>query len=158
MNGKFRLTVFSDTHGNVRALEQALPIINQSDWFVFLGDGNADIDKIESRISAKIVRVRGNCDIACSLPAESVVRVGETDFFVTHGNAYGVKSGLFRLAEHAVSVGCPFALYGHTHRAAITEFAGTTLINPGTASRGANKTYVVIEGDGKTFTARIMNL
>ena len=43
------------------------------------------------------------------------MQVGKNKLFVTHGHAYGVKSGLGRLAERAKTLGADVVLYGHTH-------------------------------------------
>ena len=154
---RYSLVVMSDSHGNLRAVEKALPLINGSDWFVYLGDGNRDIDKLQARITAEIVRVRGNCDLLPAWPAEAELTVGNTRFLVTHGNAYGVKSSTLSLAARARETGCAWALFGHTHRAQITDAGGVMLLNPGTASGGA-PTCARITGDGETFFGEIVPL
>ena len=58
----YKIAVMSDSHGKRANIEKVLPEINDCDYFVYLGDGNGDIDKIEDRITARIIRVRGNCD------------------------------------------------------------------------------------------------
>lgn len=155
---KYKIVVASDSHGNVRALESLLPVINQSDTFVYLGDGNRDIDRIEDKITAPVIRVRGNCDAILSEQDEATFTVGNTRFLAAHGNAYGVKSSRLSFADRARQTGCVFALYGHTHRADITDAGGVTLINPGTLARGYQKSYAVIEGDGDFFSAEIVRL
>ena len=106
--------------------------------------------KIGDKITAKIIRVRGNCDAVSDLPAETVLKVGETDFLITHGNLYGVKRGLLSLALRARELACAYALYGHTHTASAQQSQGVTLINPGAMS-GFSPSYALIEGDGILF-------
>lgn len=155
---KYRLAVFSDTHGNYGAIEKSLPIINACDYFVYLGDGNRDVDKVQDKITAQIVRVQGNCDVLSPYPAEVVLTVGETDFLVTHGNNYSVKSSLLSLASRARECGCGYALYGHTHTAKVFDAGGVICINPGTASRCSKASFAVIEGDGSLFSTDFVSL
>ena len=103
-----------------------------------------------------IVRVRGNCDLMPDLPSETVLKVGHTDFLITHGNAYGVKSSRIALSARARELGCAWALYGHTHKAEITDAGGVMLLNPGAASGKAS--YALIKGDGDTFFGEILPL
>ena len=154
---KYKITVFSDSHGNVNAFKKAMPIINSSDYFVYLGDGNRDLDKVLPEITAEVIRVKGNCDVMSEHPQDAVLTVGETKFMITHGNAYGVKSSTIGLAAHARETGCGWALYGHTHRAQVFDAGGVMLLNPGSAGYG-KPTCAVIEGDGKFFTAEIISL
>lgn len=152
---QYTLLVFSDSHGSMRNLEKMLPAINASDYCIFLGDGNRDFDKLQERIAVPLVRVRGNCDIACDRPTETELTVGNTKFLITHGNAYGVKSSVISLCERARECGCAWALYGHTHRSRIDDLGGVTVLNPGTAS-GSSPTYARICGDGEYFSAEIL--
>ena len=75
--------------------------------------------------------------------------------FVTHGHAYGVKSGLGRLIDKAESVGADIALYGHSHIPDLTYMRGISAFNPGSISmprqEGRRCTYGTIEisEDGK---------
>ncbi len=149
----YKIAIMSDSHGKRGNIEKVLHAVNECDYFVYLGDGNADIDKLESKISSPIVRVRGNCDALSDLPAETVLRVGESDFLITHGNLYGVKRSLLALACRARELGCGYALYGHTHAASVEEYQGVTLINPGSMS-GFSPSYAIAEGDGILFSVK----
>lgn len=153
---RYKLIAVSDSHGNIRDLENLIPEINASDYFVFLGDGNRDIERITDKITAQIIRVRGNCDLMPNISDEAVFQVGKVRFLATHGNKYGVKSSLISLGQNARDTGCDFALYGHTHRAGIFDTGGVTLINPGALEKGGKKSYAVIEGDGEFFSAEIV--
>ena len=154
----YKLAVFSDSHGNVSGLTSALDTINECDYFVFLGDGNRDIDKIAEKITVPVYRVRGNCDMFSDIPTELVIRVGETDFFLTHGNYYGVKSSFISLAAKAREQGCSYALFGHTHSSVEKDLGGVTVINPGTAARCDKSSFAIIEGDGKSFFTKFIRL
>mgnify|MGYP001068110727 CR=1 FL=1 len=55
------------------------------------------------------------------------------------------------LAEEAARRGCKAALYGHTHRALISEENGVLLVNPGSlrypAGEGGSYCYLTVNGD-----------
>ncbi len=151
---KYRLAVFSDSHGNYKAIERKLDEINACDYFVFLGDGNRDVERLSDKITAQIVRVAGNCDLMPGLPSEIVLTVGNAGFLIVHGHTYGAKNGLSRLSLRARELNCGYVLYGHTHRAGVEEMGGITLINPGASCYGGIS-CAIIEGDGEFFSARI---
>ena len=70
-----RIVVMSDSHMMVSAL---LDIIerhkNNADLFLFLGDGNKDLDTaLQLHPDIKIDRVSGNCDFMSDLPASKVI-------------------------------------------------------------------------------------
>ncbi len=81
--------------------------------------------------------------------------------FACHGHLYSVKTTLARLAKRAKELGCQVALYGHTHEARESVIDGVTLLNPGSLSRYADKSYLyLIVNDGKiTYkTVRVNSL
>ena len=157
MSKTMKFTVFSDTHGNVGAIRAALKEINSGDYFVFLGDGYRDLCKVQDEITVPVIAVRGNCDLFCPLSEREIVTVGDCSFLATHGHAFGVKSSLLSLASFAAQNDCAYALYGHTHRALISNVGGTVLINPGSASgKGSRASYAVIEGANGSFGAKIL--
>jgi putative phosphoesterase len=143
-----KITVISDSHGNVLALDKMAQIILESDYVFHLGDHFDDMRYLAPVLGDKLYRVHGNCDWGDK--KDVVVRVGEKKIFATHGDLYGVKSGTNRLVQKAKEQGCSVALYGHTHVAEIREQNGVLLINPGTLHKlSARKTfaYVVVCGD-----------
>lgn len=154
---QYSLIVFSDSHGAWKNIQKMLPVINTCDYFIFLGDGNRDIDKVEDDITAKIIRVRGNCDLMPDIPNETMLTLGNTKFLIAHGNAYGVKTSRLSYAARARELGCEWALYGHTHVSIITDAGGVMLCNPGTSS-GSAPTCALIKGDGDTFFGEIANI
>ena len=62
-----------------------------------------------------------------------------------------MKADLSALAEEAARRGCKAALYGHTHRALISEENGVLLVNPGSlrypAGEGGSYCYLTVNGD-----------
>lgn len=54
----FKIVVISDTHGNILGIKKILPIINESDFVIHLGDGHNDIVSLQSLITSKIICVK----------------------------------------------------------------------------------------------------
>lgn len=146
-----KIIVVSDTHGGVAALEKLRPLIEENDLLIYLGDGLSDLRPLTKDFSEKIYAVRGNCDFFSTVPASGELDVEWIKIFYCHGHEYGVKSDLSRLAAAAKSRGAQIAFYGHTHRAAVDEVDGVTLINPGSLKRpvgeGGSYAYLVVNKD-----------
>lgn len=153
-----KLLVVSDTHGDTRALFQAVRREGDADAVFFLGDGTRDVDELrDERPSLRLYAVRGNCDFASFDPIDGLAAFGGVLFYYTHGHLYGVKSGLDALAEAARARGADAALYGHTHLPLLTRVGGVTLFNPGALSRAGERGgygVVTIEGGAPSFSHR----
>ena len=146
-----RLIVVSDSHGNAKAVEKLLPLIQENHYFLHLGDGVSDVSVALNECSKKTYFCAGNCDFYGGVAEEGVLEVENVKIFYCHGHKYGVKSGLAILAKRAKELGCTLALYGHTHQAGVCEIDGVTLVNPGSlrypVSEGGSYAYVVINGE-----------
>ena len=146
-----KIIIISDSHGNVQAIEKLMPLIAENDYLIHLGDGSADLRQVWKEYPDKIYQCRGNCDGLSPTPSEGILDVEQISIFYCHGDAYGVKSGLGALAKEAKKRNCEIALYGHTHKAQITEIDGVTLINPGYMKRkvgeGGSYCYLVVNKD-----------
>lgn len=146
-----KLIVISDSHGNYRAVESLLPLVTENDYILHLGDGGADMREIRAQYPEKVYACSGNCDFFSPIPEEGILEVEYLRIFYCHGHKYRVKSDLNALAQAAKERGCDIALYGHTHRADITEINGVTLINPGSFKRpvgeGGSYCYLVVNCD-----------
>ncbi len=149
-----KLIVIADSHGNKKAVEKLLPLVAENDYLIHLGDGAGDVRSLAEQFPDKVYRCAGNCDFFSPLPAEEILGVERLRIFCCHGHKYGVKRDLQALAAAAKARDCDIALYGHTHRAKISEIDGVTLINPGTLSlsseRGGSYCYLVIEKEKAT--------
>lgn len=151
------ISIFSDTHGNKKDLAKAHQIMQEADLVFHLGDGASDIFAFDD-IREKTHVVSGNCDRGLELldiPREKIVEVENCKIFLTHGDLYGVKGGLERLAARAKELGATVCCYGHTHARKICEINGVLMINPGTLYRYAEVKsfcYAVVLGDKLTPT------
>ena len=146
-----KLLVVSDSHGRVKNVETLRALLEENEYFIHLGDGANDVREWSKEYPEKVYVCRGNCDFASPYPTEFVLDVEWIKIFCTHGNAYGVKEDLTRLAERAKALGCQVALYGHTHCAKIDVIDGVTVINPGTiqfpVGQGGGYAYLVVHKD-----------
>ncbi len=111
--------VLSDSHGRTSKILEALSRqVQRPDAVLFLGDGLRDLAYAE--LDLPIYAVAGNCD---SFTAFAGLQAEEELCFsfegkrimMTHGDAYGVKSGLARLIMAAKRKDADIVLFGHTH-------------------------------------------
>lgn len=153
--------IFSDSHGRVTGMKQALERqLRKPDVLIHLGDGARDLDALDPD-GIDVYSVRGNCDLFGSTlygipPEESVTALGGHTLFLAHGHRYGVKSGYGGILTAAVSRGADIVLFGHTHREyeevipAGSVIGGITLARPlylfnpgsiGTYNENGEKTF-----------------
>ena len=149
-----KILIVSDTHGNAKGLEELSALVAENDYIIHLGDGAGDMRELRSRYPDKVFVCAGNCDFFSPLPDCGELEVEYRKIFYCHGHHYGVKSDLNALAQEAKRRGADIALYGHTHRALISEEEGVLLINPGTmrysVNKGGSYCYLVVHKDKAT--------
>ncbi len=147
--------ILSDTHGNISGIEKLLPIINENDFLIHLGDCQQDLLPFNSDIKAKLLSVKGNCDNG---DEEVVLNIEGVKIFITHGNKYGVKKDLYKLFLRAKELGVTVVFYGHTHQSNIQQIDGITFVNPGAFSGYSERSYCYsIFHKGKT-TNKIVSI
>lgn len=116
------LLVFSDSHGRGSNMLEALSRqIKKPDAIIFLGDGLRDISYCEFG-DIPLFAVSGNCDTFSFYGKgiaedQIVMTLGGKRIMMTHGDLYGVKSGLGRLVKVADEREVDIVLFGHTHEA-----------------------------------------
>ncbi len=143
-----KILVMSDSHGRDEYVYSIIAENMDADVIIHLGDGPNDIDNTQLP-TAKIFKVRGNCDFNFTLPTQLFEDIGGYKFSITHGHEFGVKQGLGAYLSNAKVNNCNIALYGHTHIPFYEERDGVHLFNPG-AVRSAS--YGVIEIDGNNLS------
>ena len=136
--------VFSDSHGSLRNMQEALRMNKDAEVVFFLGDGLSDIEAIalSDRSRAYFV-VRGNCDFRSTFLSSDVAKVekisiGGYNILLTHGDLYGAKGGDGALIALARRENADILLFGHTHlpyEKYIDEYERPMyLFNPGSVS------------------------
>ena len=158
------ILIFSDSHGRSKGMQEVLARqVGKPAAVIHLGDGVRDTASLALE-NIPLYLVRGNCDyMICDVegpvPEECLTAIGGHLFFLTHGAAYGVKSGLGRLLRAAVQKGADIVLFGHTHRPYLetlpagSEVDGCVLSKPlylfnpgsiGQSRQGGERTFGVL--------------
>lgn len=144
------LVIISDTHnmgmGNMPS--RVLNAMDEADYILHLGDGESDILALKRSYGGKVIAVRGNND--ASGEKERVVTIEGVKMLLTHGDLYNVRTRLEKLLARAKEEGVDYVLFGHTHRALVTEEGGVTFINPGSLKYTGTYCYGNI-GGGKLY-------
>ncbi len=130
--------IISDTHGNFSVLEKLLPIMQESDYVIHLGDFQKDILAYEKELRGKIVSIKGNCDGGGE---DKILEIEEVKVLLTHGDKYSVKSNLLNLVYRAKEKQVNAVFYGHTHEANIFKKDEILFANPGCLTGYFEKTY-----------------
>ncbi len=154
-----RAAVFSDSHGDMNAMEELYSRMNQIDLIFFLGDMTADIECFRRKLkkaenTTPVYHVRGNNDLLSREPDYLIVPMEERRVFLTHGHLYRVRQGTEMLCRTAISLGCDTALFGHTHTRCCSFEQGVFILNPGAVSGsvpGMRKTAAVLTVEGKSI-------
>ncbi len=138
-----KLLITSDSHGDTRALERCLTRNPDAAAVIFLGDGLRDLERLEldgpNPRGTRVYSVRGNSDPTTFVALEGFAPFGGLNIFYTHGHMYNVKHSLDGLARTAAARGADIALFGHTHKPALTRMNGVYLFNPGSISRAEGR-------------------
>ena len=130
-----RLVVFSDTHGDVAAVDRIFQANPVCDHFLFLGDGIEEVELVGKYYpEKKLYIVAGNCDRGI-YPATLLVTLYNTKIFLTHGHYYDVKDTEDKLIQRAHEDNASIILFGHTHVRSYSYAKGVHLLNPGSASK-----------------------
>lgn len=128
-----KIAVISDTHGNVQLAVNALKKIGRVDKLIHLGDHYKDAIEIGSKAGIPVEAVAGNCDINSDpwTSREKTLRLSGFKVFITHGDLYGVKHGIDRLIEKAITEEVHAVLFGHTHFPMRQRIGSILFLNPG---------------------------
>ena len=140
-----KAAVFSDTHGNTAPMLEAARG-SGADVFIHLGDHDRDAVELRRAFpEVPLYSVCGNCDLNPLAPERLLVQLGPVKAFLTHGHLYGVsRAQADWLVYAAQEQGAQIAMFGHTHRAVWDTLGGVTLLNPGTAGRGADLSWALV--------------
>ena len=140
-----RVAVFSDTHGNTFPMLEAARR-ERPDVLIHLGDHDRDALPLRAEFpDTPLYSVCGNCDLMPLSPEKLVVQLGPVKALLTHGHICNVSRWQAdSLVYAAQEAGASLALFGHTHRAVNDTLGGVTLVNPGTAGKGADLSWALV--------------
>ena len=152
-----RILVMSDSHGNKDAILKAA-VRESPELILHLGDHDRDCSVIEQKHPEIPLRaVRGNCDRSSYGLDTDEFTIDGKHFFMTHGNIFGVKTGLTSIINNACLRGADVLLFGHTHTPHYSINEGISVINPGSIGMGG-KTYAVLELRNGVVTCEFMRI
>lgn len=155
-----KVAVFSDTHSNNELMLEAVRRC-RPDAAIHLGDHDRDAVELRHEFpELPVYSVCGNCDLMPLAPEKDVVQLGPVKAFITHGHLYNVNYGrVDSLVYAAQEAGAQLAMFGHTHQAYYEQIGGMQVLNPGTAGRGRELTWALIEiFDNGAFACEIRKL
>lgn len=146
-----KVLIVSDSHGVCSNLELVAERVKGIDMLIHLGDIERDEDYIQALFDCPVHMVRGNNDFFSDLPREEEFSLKNHNIFITHGHYYYVGMSEERLKEEARARGADIAMYGHTHKPALTQEEGLTVLNPGSISYprqiGRKASYMIMKID-----------
>ncbi len=132
-----KILLFSDSHGAVGNMIEAIE--KEKDFYMVVFAGDVAKDAEELRLCYPrlcIAEVVGNNDFFVkSIPEDRLFELEGKRIFLTHGHKYNVKYSTAQLAAAAKRQGADIAIYGHTHFRDFDVVNGVTLINSGTARK-----------------------
>ena len=139
------MLVISDTHGNYTLAIKAHSLSEQIDIIVHLGDGSSDAELMRELLDEQVISVAGNCDLGSSAPRELLWECEGKRILLTHGDAYGVKTGLDKLKRRAREIGADLVLFGHSHLVTQELHSDILFLNPGTMMNATHlKSYAIV--------------
>lgn len=143
-----KVLIVSDTH-RLNNLYMDLLLKEKPDMVIHCGDSEGSEYFLTKAADCPVHIVQGNCDYACNLPKELLVKIGSHTVWVVHGHMYRVSFGTEYLIEEALDRGADVVFYGHTHRPYLEKEKGVTVCNPGSLSyprqEGKRSSYVLME-------------
>ena len=149
-----KVLVFSDSHGNVRHMEDAVRQ-NKPDMVLHLGDVNADARALQAKFpELPLEWVYGNCDgLRRDAEPERLLLLEGHRVLMMHGHTRDVKFGMASAVMAARERRAEVLLFGHTHDPMCVYEAGLWVMNPGTVRGGwGGATYGVLYLDRETVT------
>lgn len=127
-----KIGVMSDSHGNLKAVKQAVEEMGPVDVIIHLGDYVEDALYLRTISNAPVHILKGNLDSFADQGSMSLeTTLGGFRVFACHGHKHGVKNDLHHLYYAGLEKSAQVILYGHTHHAYIEDDGQVLLMNPG---------------------------
>lgn len=142
--------VFSDSHGNLDGIVEAMQRHPEYEAVFHLGDIGNDVNYLRLMTPYPVYIVRGNCDTMLKLKETLVVDFGGKKIAMCHGHRYlSYGGGMDSLRYFGLQQKADIVMFGHTHVPLLERAKDIILLNPGSISqpRQTNKipTYTVME-------------
>lgn len=149
--------ILSDTHGDLRRVEECLGLMPNVELLLHAGDFYEDAQKIGLAAGLKVVAVTGNCDYMVKGPSEEMLAVGTKRIYLTHGHLYRVKHDMSLLVQRSKALGVDVTVFGHTHFPTVFKRDGMLFVNPGSphSPRGGEPSCAVLDVSRAGIKAKI---
>ena len=150
---RFKILVFSDTHGYTDKCIEAINSNTDADMILHAGDCVEDAENL-SYIFPKIKfeYVRGNNDLFSNAADEKIINAAGKKIFLTHGHEYGVKYSMKALYSRAVNLNADIAVFGHTHEPFLNDTNKAVIFNPGACGMVRSSYGIVTIESGEIST------
>lgn len=103
------------------------------DHIIHLGDYSRDAEELRRRFpEIPMDIVKGNNDFMSGYPVSKLLVIDGKRLFITHGDQYGVKNGVERIADKGKDESADIVLFGHTHIPYLFIRQDMWIMNPGT--------------------------
>ncbi len=150
-----KIILISDTHTNLRSIENVISQNPDADLILHTGDGANDLRRID-RKNIGFVAVKGNCDrYGCDEEEEIILNMDGIKIFMTHGHKYSAKTTKDLLLAKALKESCRICIFGHTHIVHRDERNGILMLNPG--SLGYDGNYMILH-TGSEISVEILKI
>lgn len=152
-----RIVAISDSHQRESSVFEIVERHkDNADLFVFLGDGQSDIDTVLLVYpDIKIERVAGNCDWGSEYPTKKIISFDGKRILITHGHPFYVKHGYSVIEQESKNLGVDICMFGHTHTPYVAQKDGIYYINPGSARDGSYAIIDIVPSGIMAFNAEI---
>ena len=159
---KMKIAVISDSHGNLKAVKQAVEEMGQVDVIIHLGDYVEDALYLRKITNIPVHILKGNLETFADDGSISLeTTLGGFKIFACHGHKLGVKNDLHRLYYAGLEKSAQVILYGHTHHAYIEDDGRVLIMNPGSVGAprmGDPESYGLITIENGEIEAKIIPL
>ena len=138
-----KIVVASDCHGDFESLKKIHLLIQDANYYRFLGDSELD-----SSLLSPFISVKGNNDFFLKYPTYKNVTIQNVRFHLEHGTTLNK----YNIEERVKSSQCDVFLFGHTHRKFVQKYNDILILNPGSTSLprdGKNGSFLLITFNSK---------
>lgn len=157
-----KIGVMSDSHGNLKAVKQAIEEMGPVDVIIHLGDYMEDALYLRTITNVPIHILKGNLDSHANEGSMTLeTTLGGFKFFACHGHQHDVKNDLHCIYYAGLEKNAEVILYGHTHFAYIEDDGRVLIMNPGSVGApkmGDPKSYGLITIDDGDIKGEIVPL
>ena len=145
-----RVLLFSDSHGNIHNMVNAVKRNKNIEMIIHLGDCVSDILKVQQLYgNMQYELVQGNNDWPRGHSNEKCLEIEEKRIFITHGHQYNVKNDYQRIVNRGHAINADAVFFGHTHEPEEFFSEGMLVLNPGSVggvrSNSNKPTYCIVD-------------